>query len=125
MSEETKKPVRQPKLLRLAFRGIGNALAAYALFTGACLIGHHIVEVHHKPLIAKGTLYGVALTGDADDLVNAARLHDLSDEEFSMFLVRMGYEDSMIEKMLVRRSMSEEQWRATKAMEKEIKDGKW
>jgi hypothetical protein len=125
MSEEAKKPVRQPKLLRLAFRGIGNALAAYALFTGACLVGHHIVEVHHKPLIAKITLYGVALTGDKNDLVNAARLQDLSDEEFSMFLVRMGYDDSMIEEMLVRRSMSEEQWRETKAMENEIKNGKW
>jgi hypothetical protein len=42
-----------------------------------------------------------------------------------MFLVRLGYEDSMIEEMLVRRSMSEEQWRETKAMEKEIKNGKW
>ena len=125
MNEEKKQPVRKPKLLRLVFRWTGNALAAYALFTGVCLVGHHIVEVHHKPLVAKATLYGVALTGDADDLVNAARLQDLSDEDFATFLIRLGYDDGTIEEMLVRRSMSEQQWRETKAMEKEIKDGKW
>lgn len=125
MAEEKKKPIRKPKLLRLVFRWIGNGLAAYALFTGVCLVGHHIVEMHHKPLVAKATLYGVALTGDADDLVNAARLQDLSDEDFVTFLIRLGYDDGMIEEMLVRRSMSEKQWRETKAMEKEIKQGKW
>lgn len=125
MADEKKTPRQMPSLTRGLYRLIGNALAAYALFTVAAVTGHYVVEKHHKPLLAKATLYGVALTGDDDDLVNAARLQDLSDEEFATFLIRLGHDDKTIEEMLVRRSMSPEQWRETKAMEAEIKGGKW
>lgn len=125
MAEETKTPRKMPSLTRGLYRLIGNALAAYALFTAAAVTGHYVVEQHHKPLLAKATLYGVALTGDNEDLINAARLQDLSDEEFVTFLIRLGHDDKTIEEMLVRRSMSPEQWRETKAMEAEIKNGKW
>jgi hypothetical protein len=124
MAEE-KKTLKMPSLTRGLYRLIGNALAAYALFTAAAVTGHYVVEKHHKPLLAQATLYGVALTGTEDDLVNAARLQDLSDEEFVTFLIRLGHDDKTIEEMLVRRSMSPEQWRETKAMEAEVKNGKW
>lgn len=114
-----------PSLTRGLYRLIGNALAAYALFTAAAVTGHYVVEKHHKPLLAKATLYGVALTGNDDDLVNVARLQDLSDEDFATFLIRLGHDDKTIEEMLVRRSMSPEQWKEAKALEKEIKEGKW
>lgn len=125
MADEKKTPRKMPSLTRRLYRLIGNALAAYAIFTAVAVTGHYVVERHHKPLLAKATLYGVALTGDDDDLVNAARLQDLSDEEFVTFLIRLGHDDKTIEEMLVRRSMSEKQWRETKAMEAEIKGGKW
>lgn len=125
MAEEKKTPRQMPSLTRGLYRLIGNALAAYALFTAAAVTGHYVVEKHHKPLLAKATLYGVALTGDDDDLVNVARLQDLSDEDFATFLIRLGHDDKTIEEMLVRRSMSPEQWRETKAMEAEVKNGKW
>lgn len=126
MSEEKKAPVKyRPTILGGVYRLTGHALAAYALFTAAAVTGHYVVEHHHKPLLKKITLYGVALTGTEDDLVNAARLQDLSDEEFVTFLVRLGHDDKTIEEMLVRRSMSEKQWRETKAMEAEVKGEKW
>lgn len=125
MAEEKKTSRQMPSLTRGLYRLIGNALAAYALFTAAAVTGHYVVEKHHKPLLAKATLYGVALTGDDDDLVNVARLQDLSDEDFATFLIRLGHDDKTIEEMLVRRSMSPEQWKEAKALEKEIKEGKW
>ncbi len=125
MTEEKKPPRKMPSLTRALYRLIGNALAAYALFTAAAVTGHHVVEKHHKPLLSRITLYGTALTGDQDDLMNAARLQDLSDEEFVEFLVRLGHDDKTIEEMLIRRSMSEKQWQETKAMEAEVKGGKW
>ena len=125
MADEKETPRQMPSLTRGLYKLIGNVLAAYALFSAAAVTGHYVVEKHHKPLLAKATLYGVALTGDDDDLVNAARLQDLSDEEFATFLIRLGHDDKTIEEMLVRRSMSPEQWRETKAMEAEIKGGKW
>lgn len=126
MSEEKKAPVKyRPTILGGVYRLTGHALAAYALFTAAAVTGHYVVEHHHKPLLEKFTLYGVALTGTEDDLVNAARLQDLSDEEFVTFLIRLGHDDKTIEEMLIRRSMSEKQWKETKAMEAEVKGGKW
>lgn len=125
MADEKKTSRQMPSLTRGLYRLIGNALAAYALFTAAAVTGHYVVERHHKPLLAKATLYGVALTGNDDDLVNVARLQDLSDEDFATFLIRLGHDDKTIEEMLVRRSMSPEQWKEAKALEKEIKEGKW
>lgn len=125
MAEEKKPPRKMPSFTRGLYRLIGNALAAYALFTAAAVTGHYVVEKHHKPTLKKAVMYATALTGDDDDLVNAARLQDLSDEEFVTFLIRLGHDDKTIEEMLVRRSMSPEQWRETKAMEAEIKGGKW
>jgi hypothetical protein len=126
MSEEKKAPVKnRPSLLGGVYRLTGHALAAYALFTAVAVTGHYIVEHHHKPLLAKITLYGVALTGSEDDLINAARLQDLSDDEFVTFLIRLGHDDATIEQMLIRRSMSEKQWKETKALEREVKQDKW
>jgi hypothetical protein len=124
-SEGKKKGRQMPSLTRGLYKLIGNALAAYALFTAAAVTGHYVVEKHHKPLLEKIVMHGTALTGDDEDLINAARLQDLSDDEFVEFLVRLGYDDKTIEEMLVRRSMSPEQWRETKAMEAEVNGGKW
>jgi hypothetical protein len=124
-SEGKKKGRQMPSLTRGLYKLIGNALAAYALFTAAAVTGHYVVEKHHKPLLEKIVMHGTALTGDDEDLINAARLQDLSDDQFVEFLVRLGYDDKTIEEMLVRRSMSPEQWRETKAMEAEVKGNKW